>query len=141
MNARKPPPYRGVQVRSRKRSSPLERLRKKEVLFMKRIAMSLTAVAAVLAIAPAAAQAAPWQSINQRQANLEQRIDQGVRSGQLTRREAVRLRSEFAALDRLEMRYRRNDGRLDPRERADLNRRYDQLSAEVRLQKHDYQRR
>jgi ABC-type microcin C transport system permease subunit YejB len=108
---------------------------------MKRLAMSLSAVAVALAIAPAAAQAAPWQPINQRQANLEQRIDQGVRSGELTRNEARRLRSEFAALDRLEMRYRRSGGGLDPRERADLDRRFDRLSAEIRLQKHDYQRR
>jgi ABC-type microcin C transport system permease subunit YejB len=108
---------------------------------MKRLAMSLSAVAVALAIAPAAAQAAPWQPINQRQANLEQRIDQGVRSGELTRNEARRLRSEFAALDRLEMRYRRSGGGLDARERADLDRRFDRLSAEIRLQKHDYQRR
>jgi ABC-type microcin C transport system permease subunit YejB len=107
---------------------------------MKRVAMSLTAVAAVLAIAPAAAQAAPWQSINQRQANLEQRIDQGVRSGELTRQEARRLHNELASLDRLEMHYRRSGG-LDPRERADLDRRFDQLSAQVRFQKHDDQRR
>jgi ABC-type microcin C transport system permease subunit YejB len=107
---------------------------------MKRLAMSLTAVAAVLAIAPAAAQAAPWQSLNQRQANLEQRIDQGVRSGSLTRQEAQRLRGELASLDRLETRYRRSGG-LDPRERADLDRRFDQLSAQVRFQKHDAQRR
>src|SRR5689334_2986802 len=108
---------------------------------MKRLAMSLTAVAAVLAIAPAAAQAAPWQSINQRQANLDQRIDQGVRSGQLTRQEARRLRGELASLDRLEMHYRRTGGGLDPRERADLEHRFDQLSQQVRFEKHDFQRR
>jgi hypothetical protein len=108
---------------------------------MKRIVMSLLCASAVLAIAPAAAQAAPWMSINQRQANLEQRIDQGVRSGELTRREAVRLRSEFGSLNRLEARYRRSGGRLDMRERADLDRRFERLSAQVRSQKHDYQRR
>jgi ABC-type microcin C transport system permease subunit YejB len=108
---------------------------------MTRLAISLSAVAAVLAIAPAAAQAAPWQSINQRQANLERRIDQGVRSGELTRQEAHRLRAEFNDLNRLEMRYRRSGGGLDPRERADLDRRFDQLSAEVRFQKHDVQHR
>jgi ABC-type microcin C transport system permease subunit YejB len=107
---------------------------------MKRVAMSFAAVAAVLAIAPAAAQAAPWQSINQRQANLDQRIDQGVRSGALTRPEAQRLRSELASLDRLEARYRASHG-LDARERADLDRRFDQLAAQVRMEKHDAQRR
>ena len=48
-----------------------------------------------------------WQSINQRQAQLDRRIDQGVRSGQLSRREATRLRSEFNSLVRLEGQYRR----------------------------------
>lgn len=108
---------------------------------MTRLAIPLTAVAAVLAIAPAAAQAAPWQSINQRQANLERRIDQGVRSGELTRPEAARLRAQFNDISRLEMRYRRSGGGLDPRERADLDRRFDRLSAQVRFQKHDVQRR
>lgn len=94
----------------------------------------------VLAIAPAAAQAAPWRSINQRQANLEQRIDQGVRTDELTREEARRLRGELASRDRLETRYRRSGG-LDPRERADLDRRFDQLIAQVRFQRRDDQRR
>jgi len=108
---------------------------------MKRFAMSLTAVAAVLAIAPAAAQAAPWQSIHEREANLDRRIDQGISSGELTRHEAHRLRSELASIDRLEAHYRRSGGGLDPRERADLDRRFDQLSQQVRFQKHDDQRR
>ena len=46
------------------------------------------------------ASAAPWQSINQRQARIEGRIDQGIRSGALTRREAVNLRTEFRGLVR-----------------------------------------
>ena len=108
---------------------------------MKRLAMSLLAASAALAIVPAAAQAAPWMSINQRQANLEQRIDQGVRSGQLTRQEAYRLRGEMRDLNRLEAHYRRTGGHLDGRERADLDRRFDRLSQQVFNQKHDDQRR
>jgi len=108
---------------------------------MKRLVMSLLAASTVAAIAPAAAQAAPWMSINERQANLEQRIDQGVQSGQLTRRESMRLRSEFRSLNRLEAHYRRTGGRLDMRERADLDRRFDRLSAQIHYQKHDFQRR
>ena len=108
---------------------------------MKRLTLSLIAATAALAVVPAAANAAPWMSINQRQANLDERIDQGVRSGQLTRHEAYRLRAEFRDLNRLEARYRRSGGHLDWRERADLDRRFDRLSAEVRFEKHDYQRR
>lgn len=71
-----------------------------------------------------------WRSINARQANLDRRIDQGVRSGQINRREAARLRSEFNSLARLEANYRR--GGLTAWERADLDRRFDRLSAQIR---------
>jgi hypothetical protein len=107
---------------------------------MTRVLMSLAASAVVLAT-PLAASAAPWQSINQRQANLERRIDQGVRSGELTRAEAVRVRSQFRKLARLEAHYRRTGGGLSYSERADLDRRFDRLSDRVFAQKHDDQRR
>lgn len=87
----------------------------------------------------AAAQAAPWQSINQRQAKLESRIDNGVRDGSLTRRESHQLRRQFYRLERLERQYRRNG--LNWRERRDLDRRFDALSAQIRFQRHDDQDR
>ncbi len=76
-----------------------------------------------------------WQSINLRQANLDRRIDQGVRNGQLSRREATRLRGEFNGLIRLEARYRR--GGLTQWERTDLDRRFDRLSAQIRDERRD----
>ena len=76
-----------------------------------------------------------WQSINARQANLDRRIDQGVRNGQLSRREATRLRGEFSSVLRLEANYRR--GGLTAWERQDLDRRFDRLSAQVRSERND----
>lgn len=76
-----------------------------------------------------------WQSINQRQRQLDRRIDQGVRNGQLSRREAQRLRAEFNSLVRLEAQYRR--GGLTYRERADLDRRFDRLEASIRYERRD----
>jgi len=108
---------------------------------MKRMIISLAAASTLLSAAPLIANAAPWQSINQRQANLERRIDQGVRSGELNRREAFRMRSQFRHIARLEMHYRRSGGRLTPYERADLDRRFDRLSQHVYAQKHDDQTR
>jgi opacity protein-like surface antigen len=102
---------------------------------MKRTLLALAALATVAA-APLAAQAAPWQTINQRQANLEHRIDQGVRNGSLTRSEALRLRGEFRSLSRLETNYRRSNG-LSMRERADLDARFDRLSRQIRIERHD----
>lgn len=110
-------------------------------VLMKRFVLTLAAASAVLAALPAAASAAPWQSINQRQANMERRIDQGVRSGELTRAEAVRLRGQFHDLARLEARYRRTGHGLDMRERRDLDLRFDRLSQRIYAQKHDRQDR
>lgn len=99
---------------------------------------TLIATLGVAAVAlPGIASAAPWQSINQRQARLDQRIDQGIRSGALTRNEAVRLRGEFRQIAQLERRYR--GGGLSTWERRDLDRRFDTLSARVRVNKHDRQ--
>lgn len=88
--------------------------------------------------APASAQS--WQSINERQRNLDARIDAGVRSGDLTRNEAVRLRGEFNDLARLEARYRSSNG-LSNSERRDLDMRFDRLSSQIRFERNDRQDR
>ena len=102
---------------------------------MKRTLLALAALATVAAV-PLAAQAAPWQPINQRQANLEHRIDVGVRNGSLTRSEAMRLRGEFRSISRLEASYRRSNG-LSMRERADLDARFDRLNRQIKIERHD----
>ena len=79
-----------------------------------------------------------WVSINQRQRQLDRRIDQGVRNGQLTRREAQSLRREFNQLARLEANYRRNG--LTRWERQDLDRRFDALEARIRYERRDRDR-
>lgn len=104
---------------------------------MKRM-IAITLAAASIA---APALAAPWQSINAQQAQIDRRIDQGVRQGSLTRGEAVRLRSQFRNIVQLESRYRRSEGRLTAGERADLDTRLTALKARVFVNKHDAQRR
>jgi len=106
---------------------------------MKRLLLSAAAAAVTLTALPNIANAQPWQSIDARQANLERRIDQGVRHGDLTRPEAMRLRGEFRDLARLERQYRR-DG-LSPWERRDLDRRFDRLSNRIYAERHDNQDR
>ena len=112
----------------------------------------LVAALGVAAAVPSAASAAPlgqpgsygavpWQGINAREANLEMRINQGIRSGALTVREAAQLRGEFRGLVGLEARYRASRPGLTLAERADLDRRFDALSARVRFDKHDRQHR
>ena len=109
------------------------------------ILAAMGVAAAALPATAASAQYAPqrgpqystqgWQTINQRQRNLDARIDQGVRSGQLTRTEAARLRTEFRNLANLEARYRR--GGLSNWERRDLDQRFDRLSAKIRVERRD----
>lgn len=76
-----------------------------------------------------------WQNIGQRKYNLDRRIDRGERNGQLSRREATRLRRELNDLVHLERSYLR--GGLSFRERAELDRRYDRLSFQVREERRD----
>lgn len=106
---------------------------------MKKLTMILAGLGVAVAALPTAAIAQPWQSINQRQARLDARIDQGVRTGQLSRREAVRLRTEFRGLVSLEARYRR--GGLSQWERNDLNNRFDRLSRQIRYERNDWNNR
>lgn len=105
---------------------------------MKKLLAMAVAASALAVAAPAAAQS--WQSINERQARLDARIDAGVRSGDLTRGEAMRLRAEFRELARLEARYRASYG-LSYAERRDLDRRFDRLSAQIRFERNDWQDR
>lgn len=109
---------------------------KKFSLIIAGLGLAVTAVPAAAIAAPAPYQAG-WQNINARQAKLEARIDQGIRSGALSRREAASLRSEFRSIERLEAQYRRSRPGLTMAERRDLDRRFDRLSAKIRIEKHD----
>ncbi len=80
-----------------------------------------------------------WQNISQRKYQLDRRIDVGERNRQLSRREASRLRAELNALVRLERNFMR--GGLSVRERAELDRRYDRLSVQVRAERRDHDNR
>lgn len=108
---------------------------------MKKLSLMLAGLAVAATSLPAAANAQAWQNTNARQARLEQRIDQGIRSGALNRNEAVRLRTQFRELTVLENRYRRSGGGLSVQERRDLDRRFDALSARIKVQKNDRQGR
>lgn len=104
---------------------------------MKKIALLIAGLGIAAATVPAASAQQGWQGINQRQAQLDQRIDRGVRSGQLDRREAARLRAEFRGIAQLEHRYRRSAPGLTMAERRDLDRRFDALSRKIRWERRD----
>lgn len=75
-----------------------------------------------------------------RDAINNERIEQGIRSGQITPREAARLRHRQAEIERLEARARR-DGVITERERARIGVAQNDLSRLIRSEKHDRQAR
>jgi hypothetical protein len=79
--------------------------------------------------------------VNEREAQQRGRVAHNVRTGELTPREAARLRAEQASIRREEYRYRRNDGRLDAWERAELAREQNQANRHIFNQSHDAQDR
>lgn len=76
--------------------------------------------------------------VDQRQANQEQRIDQGVASGSLTEREANRLERGQQHVDNMENRAKA-DGVVTRGERARLHQAQEVQSRRIYTQKHDRQ--
>jgi hypothetical protein len=77
---------------------------------------------------------------NARQENQKERIEQGVKSGELTRKEAAKLRAEQRAI-RAEKRMAKADGKVTAAERAKLRRDQNRASRDIYRQKHDAQKR
>ncbi|MEJ7587040.1 MAG: hypothetical protein WKI04_05715 [Ferruginibacter sp.] len=70
-----------------------------------------------------------------------QRIRHGVRNGELNARETYTLSRQKQHLRMEAMRYKKNDGHISRRERAELRRDNKRLSRNIYRQKHDRQRR
>ncbi|MDP3702689.1 MAG: hypothetical protein Q8R72_17450 [Hylemonella sp.] len=87
--------------------------------------------------APANPSATP--RVDQREANQERRIQQGVNSGQLTPREANRLENRQERVERVEERAKA-DGKVTPKERAHMDNMQDRNSRDIAREKHDRQR-
>ena len=97
-------------------------------------------IAAVFVLGASAVSMAGQRGINGREYREQRRINQGIRSGELTRREAARLQAGLARI-RIDERFARADGHLSYRERARLNRELNRESHAIHHQKHDGQDR
>ncbi len=124
---------------------------------MKKILLSVAALASLAAAVPAMAQ--PYGDYNRgydngyqhygydrgyndrafnidaRQRQLAMLIDRGRRDGSISWIEARQLRNELARIEYLEQRYRVNG--LNGWERADLDRRLDRLALQIRAERRD----
>jgi hypothetical protein len=74
--------------------------------------------------------------VNQRQRNQRARIRQGVKSGELTKGEAKRLRQEQKTI-RAEKQMAKSDGKVTPQERAKLRRDQNKASRDIYRLKHN----
>ena len=119
---------------------------------MKKVLLSLAAVTAIAAAAPAVAQ--PYGvaygynnhrndrvSVNERETALARRIDTAFRRGELSPYEASRLMGQLRQIEAIEHRYRRTGRGLTANERIELNARLDRLQAQVRVEIRDDDRR
>jgi hypothetical protein len=75
---------------------------------------------------------------DQRQENQEERIEQGVATGEVTKREEARLDAQQERIENKEERIEA-DGVVTKRERARLQRSENRASANIAKQKHDRQ--
>jgi hypothetical protein len=101
--------------------------------------MKITILAAVVTAItlPAAAQTST-PLVDQRQANQEARIQQGVQSGQLTPKEAAKLEKGQAKVQAAEDKAKA-DGVVTPKERAKLAKKQNKQSKKIYKEKHDKQ--
>lgn len=103
---------------------------------MKLMRKTLAVLSFIAPVAVFAQTATP--NIDQRQANQERRIEQGVQSGSLTQREANRLERGENRIGRMEDRAKA-DGQVTPRERRRLERAENVESRRIAREKHDGQ--
>jgi hypothetical protein len=89
---------------------------------------------------PNSASSRRMQADVQRDVNQQQRVEQGVKSGQLTNREAGKLESGQARDDRAEARAGAN-GHVGKREQQNIQKAENQQSKRIYRQKHDKQTR
>jgi len=106
---------------------------------MKTSGFTITALLATVFATPAFAQGTPSTNrIDQRQENQEKRIQKGVKSGQLTDKEAARLEKGQARIQKMEDKAAA-DGKITPKERAKIERAQDKESRRIYREKHDKQ--
>lgn len=106
-----------------------------------------TIVALAIALLPglALAQTTPAPSdkagarIDQRQANQQKRIDEGVKSGDLTKRETERLQKNQERIQKMEDKARA-DGKLTRQEATRIEHAQDRQSKVIAHERHDKQR-
>lgn len=104
---------------------------------MKKLYITMIAGLVVAGSLPVA-MAENQKTVNHRSHRQQERIHQGVKSGELTKQEAVRLEKQEHHIKQMEKRAEA-DGKLSPRERHRLEEAQNHESKMIYHQKHDQQ--
>lgn len=94
----------------------------------------------VVLLGALAAPAAMGQRIEERKERQKARIKEGKESGELTKKEAARIKARERNLNRQIREDRKDGGGLTAAERAKIERRQDNISEDLYKQKHDGQK-
>ena len=111
---------------------------------MNNMKLKLAVLALGVLALPALAQTTPPRNptatpgIDKRQADQERRIQQGVKSGQLTDKEAARLEKQQAKIE-ADKQAAKADGKVTPQERKKLQREQNQANRAIARDKHNHQ--
>jgi hypothetical protein len=99
--------------------------------------LGVTMIGTLLAVTLAQPYIARAQVINERQKRQQDRIGEGIQSGELTPKEATKLEAEQTKIQRKKRRFRRNDGKLGPKEKAIITHDQNKASKHIYKEKHD----
>jgi Spy/CpxP family protein refolding chaperone len=108
------------------------------MLKLKTVALAATLSIASLGAFAQATTTPTTPRVDQREANQDTRIQNGVASGQLNAKETYRLEKQQARINTAEANAK-SDGKVTKGERAKLHRMQDRASANIAKQKHDGQ--
>jgi len=101
--------------------------------------MNLTYVALTAgALLSTSVMAQNTQEIIQRDVNQEKRIEQGLKSGELTTKEAAKLERDESRVDKMESKAL-SDGKLSNAEKRRIEQEQNKVSKEIHREKHDAQ--
>ncbi len=81
------------------------------------------------------------EKVKKREKRQQNRIEEGVASGDLTKKETLKLEAKEAKLHREIKRDRKDGGGLTLKERAKIDAKQDKLSKQIYKEKHDDQKR
>ena len=98
---------------------------------------SITAAAMALALSAAARAEEPAAVAAQRDANQQERIEQGLQSGELSTREAGQLERQEQHIDQEQAHDLKSGGALTPQEKARITRQQNAVSSKIYGDKHN----